>query len=263
MSRWRKADDRPVPQDGRRRRAPRSRRRRRSVAEAKAALGKFQAEVDRWDIGSQADDGGGQEGGRRSPDPPRVDQSAQVEHRLARRANRRRSWRRWPTSSPGRPTRRRPRSTSRVARAAWSWPRATRSGSRRWVGYLTLTAPFDGVIVARNVNTGDFVLPATGDPSATARSPDQSAARATPLYVVDRTRHPPDLRRRPRGGRRLRPHRHQGDRARPRLPRPGDARPASRGPPGPSTSRAGRSAPRSTCTIPTPGSCPACTPTAR
>ena len=55
-----------------------------------------------------------------------------------------------------------------------------------WVGYLTLTAPFDGVITARNVNTGDFVLPASGDPSATPRSPDQSAGRATPLYVVDR-----------------------------------------------------------------------------
>src|SRR5262249_54031434 len=55
------------------------------------------------------------------------------------------------------------------------------------VGYLTLTAPFDGVIVARNVNTGDFVLPATGDPSATRRSPDQAPDRSAPLYVVDRT----------------------------------------------------------------------------
>ena len=35
-----------------------------------------------------------------------------------------------------------------------------------WIGYLTLTAPFDGIISARNANTFDFVLPATGDPSA-------------------------------------------------------------------------------------------------
>ncbi len=40
------------------------------------------------------------------------------------------------------------------------------------VGYLTLSAPFDGVIVARNANTFDLVQPAQG---------------ATPIYVVDRT----------------------------------------------------------------------------
>ncbi len=41
-----------------------------------------------------------------------------------------------------------------------------------WVGYLTLSAPFDGVIVARNANTFDLVQPAQG---------------ASPIYVVDRT----------------------------------------------------------------------------
>ena len=57
-----------------------------------------------------------------------------------------------------------------------------------WVGYLTLTAPFDGVIVARNANTFDFVLPATGDPTADSRSPDLSpGGKAAPIYVVDRT----------------------------------------------------------------------------
>ena len=45
-----------------------------------------------------------------------------------------------------------------------------------WVGYLTLSAPFDGVIVARNANTGDFVLPATGDPTAMERAPHLSPA---------------------------------------------------------------------------------------
>ena len=58
---------------------------------------------------------------------------------------------------------------------------------KAWVGYLKLTAPFDGVIVARNANTFDFVLPATGDPSAMARSPYQSpGGTAAPIYVVDR-----------------------------------------------------------------------------
>ena len=55
------------------------------------------------------------------------------------------------------------------------------------MGYLTLTAPFDGVIVARNANTFDFVLPATGDPTAMARSPYLSpGGTAAPIYVVDR-----------------------------------------------------------------------------
>lgn len=57
-----------------------------------------------------------------------------------------------------------------------------------WVGYLKLYAPFDGIIVARNANTGDFVLPATGDPSANTRAPHLSpSGNAAPVYVVDRT----------------------------------------------------------------------------
>jgi HlyD family secretion protein len=57
-----------------------------------------------------------------------------------------------------------------------------------WVGYLTLPAPFDGVVVARNANTFDFVLPSTGDPTANSRSPHLSpSGNAAPIYVVDRT----------------------------------------------------------------------------
>ena len=41
------------------------------------------------------------------------------------------------------------------------------------VNYSTLTAPFDGVITRRNINTGDFVKP-------------PGAAEETPLYVVER-----------------------------------------------------------------------------
>ena len=40
-----------------------------------------------------------------------------------------------------------------------------------WVGYITLSAPYDGVIVARNANTGDFVVPAAGDLTAMERAP--------------------------------------------------------------------------------------------
>jgi multidrug efflux pump subunit AcrA (membrane-fusion protein) len=57
-----------------------------------------------------------------------------------------------------------------------------------WVGYLQLIAPYDGVVVARNANTWDFVLPATGDPTADHRAPHLSpSGKAAPIYVVDRT----------------------------------------------------------------------------
>jgi RND family efflux transporter MFP subunit len=55
------------------------------------------------------------------------------------------------------------------------------------VGYLTLTAPYDGVVVARNANTGDFLVRSTGDPTARDMSPYQSPEHATPVYVIDRT----------------------------------------------------------------------------
>ena len=58
---------------------------------------------------------------------------------------------------------------------------------KAWVDYLTLTAPFDGVIAARNANTFDFVLPTTGDPTALLPLPDISpGGAAAPIYVVDR-----------------------------------------------------------------------------
>jgi multidrug efflux pump subunit AcrA (membrane-fusion protein) len=57
-----------------------------------------------------------------------------------------------------------------------------------WVGYLKLIAPYDGVITARNANTWDFVLPATGDPSTDPRAPHLSpGGKAAPIYMVDRT----------------------------------------------------------------------------
>jgi len=74
-----------------------------------------------------------------------------------------------------------------VARAALDVAKSEARRLKAWVGYLTLTAPFDGVIVARNANTFDFVLPASGDPTAMQRNPDISPAGAAPIYVVDRT----------------------------------------------------------------------------
>jgi multidrug efflux pump subunit AcrA (membrane-fusion protein) len=57
-----------------------------------------------------------------------------------------------------------------------------------WVGYITLPAPYDGIVVARNANTGDFVVPSAGDPTANTRSPYLApGGTAAPIYVVDRT----------------------------------------------------------------------------
>ncbi|MGD9721989.1 MAG: efflux RND transporter periplasmic adaptor subunit [Pirellulales bacterium] len=74
-----------------------------------------------------------------------------------------------------------------VARAKLDVATADEKRVQALFGYTKLMSPFDGIVVLRNVNTGDFVLPATGDPSAAERSSDQSAAKAAPLYVVART----------------------------------------------------------------------------
>jgi HlyD family secretion protein len=76
----------------------------------------------------------------------------------------------------------------RVARADLAVALSEAKRLEAWVGYLKLPAPFDGVVVERNANTFDFVLPGTGDPTANERSPHLSpSGQAAPIYVVDRT----------------------------------------------------------------------------
>ncbi len=74
-----------------------------------------------------------------------------------------------------------------VAQASLSVAVSEAKRMEAWVGYLKLPAPFDGVIVARNANTFDFVLPSTGDPTAMHDAPHLSPGGAAPIYVVDRT----------------------------------------------------------------------------
>jgi HlyD family secretion protein len=75
----------------------------------------------------------------------------------------------------------------RVTEAALKVADSEEKYAKAWVDYLTLTAPFDGVISARNANTFDFVLPTTGDPTAFYLSPDIApGGTAAPIYVVDR-----------------------------------------------------------------------------
>ncbi len=75
----------------------------------------------------------------------------------------------------------------RVAEADLKVAESEEKRVQAWVDYLVLPAPYDGVIVARNANTFDFVLPNKGDPSAYSRAPYLSpGGGAAPIYVVDR-----------------------------------------------------------------------------
>ena len=75
----------------------------------------------------------------------------------------------------------------RVAEATLKVAESEERYAEAWVDYLTLNAPFPGVISARNANTFDFVQPTTGDPTAYYLSPDIApSGNAAPIYVVDR-----------------------------------------------------------------------------
>jgi HlyD family secretion protein len=54
------------------------------------------------------------------------------------------------------------------------------------VGYTHILAPYDGIVVNRNVNTGDYIQPGSGDQSVSTVAPGQSSAHA-PIYIVART----------------------------------------------------------------------------
>ncbi len=55
------------------------------------------------------------------------------------------------------------------------------------VSYTQLTAPYDGIVVVRNANTGDFVQPALGDKTVEQDSNDLSKKQGAPIYVLART----------------------------------------------------------------------------
>jgi HlyD family secretion protein len=56
------------------------------------------------------------------------------------------------------------------------------------VEFTSIKAPYDGVVIVRNVNTGDFVQPQGGDQSVPRSNQGMmSSTGAVPLYVVART----------------------------------------------------------------------------
>jgi multidrug efflux pump subunit AcrA (membrane-fusion protein) len=60
-----------------------------------------------------------------------------------------------------------------VAEAHLAVAKENHDQARTLLEYATLKAPYDGVVTRRNVNTGDFVQPATG-------------TKAEPLYIIER-----------------------------------------------------------------------------
>jgi HlyD family secretion protein len=74
-----------------------------------------------------------------------------------------------------------------AARARAKVDRATERRLAATVAYATIKAPYDGIVVKRNVNVGDYARPATGDQSAANNNPQASHGSTHPLYVVART----------------------------------------------------------------------------
>jgi multidrug efflux pump subunit AcrA (membrane-fusion protein) len=157
------------------------------LREAKAILDKFEAEVERWDAEVERL--------QREVDRGVVDarilleSTNQLKASVAARDQAKATIKRADAELL---SRRAALSKAQVAvRVAEADLKVAESEERRmkaWVDYLTLSAPYDGVVTARNANTFDFVLPAAGDPSANSRSPHISpSGSAAPIYVVDRT----------------------------------------------------------------------------
>ena len=154
--------------------------------ESKLILAKFQAEVDRWDIEVKRLT---REVARGVVDPQVLNEStnqwkSSIAARNAAEATVRKSDAEL-LSEQARLVK--VKVDVEVARAALAVAESEQRRLEAWVGYLVLPAPFDGIIVVRNANTFDFVLPSTGDPSAMVHSPHIAPDRAAPIYVVDRT----------------------------------------------------------------------------
>lgn len=75
-----------------------------------------------------------------------------------------------------------------AARAQVLVDKATEQRLAALVSYTLLTAPYDGIVIIRNANTGDYVGPRFGDESAPIGGTQSMApTRGTPIYVVART----------------------------------------------------------------------------
>jgi multidrug efflux pump subunit AcrA (membrane-fusion protein) len=158
-----------------------------SLAEAKAILAKFQSEVDRWNTEVKRLDN---EVRRGIVDPQILLESTnQWRSSIAARDAAKATIEKAQADVLSREaTLAKAKVEVAVAKADLSVAVSEAKRIEAWVGYITLTAPYDGIVVTRNANTGDFVQPSSGDPTAMQRSPHLApGGTAAPIYVVDRT----------------------------------------------------------------------------
>ncbi len=74
-----------------------------------------------------------------------------------------------------------------AARAKVMVVRAEAERAAAFVSYTYIRAPYDGIVVDRNANSGDYVEPGKGDLSAQRNTSAESANQGAPIYVVART----------------------------------------------------------------------------
>jgi HlyD family secretion protein len=76
----------------------------------------------------------------------------------------------------------------RVARAQVKVDKNDMDRLQALVGYEKIVAPYQGTVIVRNVNNGDYVEPRYGDESAPLSGKEsETPSKGTPLYVVART----------------------------------------------------------------------------
>jgi multidrug efflux pump subunit AcrA (membrane-fusion protein) len=157
------------------------------LLEAKAILAKFQAEVDRWETEVKRLKN---EVARGVVDPQILLESTnQLEAATAARAAAEATIAKAEAELLSRKAYlAKAKVDVEVARAALLVAISEAKRIEAWVGYITITAPYDGVVYVRNANTSDFVMPATGDPSTDKNGPALSpSGQSAPIYVIDRT----------------------------------------------------------------------------
>lgn len=158
-----------------------------ALSEARSILGKYSAEVERWDIEVKRLD---REVKRNVVDPQILLESTnQLKSSTAAREAAQASIDKAQADVLSREAAlAKAQVDVHVAQADLAVAESDKKRIEAWVGYITLPAPYDGIIVTRNANTGDFVQPTSGDPTALQRSPNLSpSGLAAPIYTVDRT----------------------------------------------------------------------------
>src|SRR5262249_5248759 len=155
--------------------------------EAKAILGKYQSEVDRWDMEVKRLK---RETDRGVVDPQvLLESTKQLQSTVAARDAAKATIEKAQAEVYSRDAALAQAQVDvTVAEADLAVAESEAKYAKAWAGHPPLAAPDYGVIVGRNANTGDFVIPMLGDPTAMQRAPHLApGGTAAPIYVVDRT----------------------------------------------------------------------------